>query len=252
MNKRIEFFDHAIVFNIIPKGDRDLIVRFLTPTHGIVTAFAFGARNSKRRFSGCFEELSHVIYKVSSPRHGSYLYLDEGILVNRFTNIHISSQRYGIAKNCQKFLDAIIIGPKEAKKIYDLFLGLLRLLDRIESYPKNLPIFFRARITKEIGYMPEFKSCNRCGRLLMDESYIYFLPEKGKIFCKDCVSSTTSFILLEKRTFNYLLKIFTENTDKWDFLFSANLDENNLAKCLGRFVEATLKVKWYKGRFVVI
>lgn len=252
MNRRREFFDHAIVFNVLPRGDRDLIVKFLTPSQGMVTSFAFGARKSKRRFSGCFEELSHVIYKVSSPRRGNYLYLEEGILIERFTNINISTEKYGIAKNCQKFLEAILIEQKEAKRIYDIFLGLLKLLDGWDTYPKNLPIFFRARIAKEIGYMPDLKSCNRCRRLLMNESQVFFFPEKGEILCRHCVISTNGYVILKKNTFSHLIYLLSQDTQKWDFLYNLSCEENHLAKCLGRFIEANLKIKWDKGKFIVI
>lgn len=116
-----EFFEHVIVLRVRPYRDNDLIVKFLTPSYGVVSSFAFGGLKSRRRFSGCFEELSHVVFKWKSPRHGNYFYLEEGILIDRFPRIHRDKIRYGIAVNCQKFLEAVILGNSFSKMVYETF-----------------------------------------------------------------------------------------------------------------------------------
>jgi DNA repair protein RecO (recombination protein O) len=247
-----EFFEHAIVFQAKTIREYDLIVKFLTPSQGMVESFAFGGRKSKRRFSGCFEELSYVIFKVRSPRCGNYFYLEEGILLDRFSNIHKNKTHFGIAINCKKFLDAVLIGYGEAKGIFELFLNLLKGLDN-NSFKStgNIPLFFRARVAGEMGYMPRIQSCNRCGRLLSNEPEIFFSPEKGNLFCIRCVRHRNGFILYPKEAFDLFCRVFLGSPDEW-FNEKEVPYENIVARGIKIFVETHLRVKWHKGRFITI
>ncbi|MCA1743041.1 MAG: recombination protein O N-terminal domain-containing protein, partial [Desulfovibrionales bacterium] len=51
----------------------DLWVRFLSPSMGIMTGFAFGGCKSRRRFSGCLDTLNLVLFKASTGSRGQYL-----------------------------------------------------------------------------------------------------------------------------------------------------------------------------------
>lgn len=52
--------DEAFVLRTQPLGDADLIVSFLARTHGCVRGVARSARNSRKRFGGLLEPMTHV------------------------------------------------------------------------------------------------------------------------------------------------------------------------------------------------
>jgi len=247
-----EFFEHAIVLKCKIYRDNDLIVKFLTPSSGVITAFAFGGLISKRRFSGCFEELSHVVFKWKSPLHANYFYLEEGILIDRFPDIHKDKIRYGIAVNCQKFIEAVVIGNSYTEGIYKFFLELLKILNKRNSiFSRNLPIFFRAKIASELGYKPQLKSCNRCGRLLSSEQQIFFSPNKGQCLCSKCLDDKDGYLPLDKRAYLFLKEVFSSRPiDLINEKITTN--ENIVVLGIQKFVEAHLNITWQKGKFVHI
>src|SRR6187549_941492 len=50
----------AIVLHTVPSRERDKLVVFLTPEHGKVKGFAYGARGIKSRFGAALEPLAKV------------------------------------------------------------------------------------------------------------------------------------------------------------------------------------------------
>ncbi|WP_461833027.1 DNA repair protein RecO [Desulfothermus sp.] len=246
-----EFFEHAIVLKVKTYRDNDFIVKFLTPSYGVVTAFAFGGRKSRRRFSGCFEELSHVVFKWKSPLRRGYFYLEEGILIDRFPNIHKDKIPYGIAVNCQKFIEAVVIGNSYSKGIYKIFLELLKELDKGNLiFSRNIPIFFRAQIASELGYKPQLESCNRCGRLLRSEQQIFFSPIKGQSFCVKCTEKKNGYLALNKRAYLFLKEVFYSGPRDLMNKESLTTNENIVVLGIQKFVETHLNIIWQKGKFV--
>lgn len=252
MSKK-EFFEHAIVLKCKIYRDNDLIVKFLTPSYGVITAFAFGGLISRRRFSGCFEELSHVVFKWRSPLHSDYFYLEEGILIDRFSDIHKDKVRYGIAINCQKFIEAVVIGNSYTEGVYKIFLELLKTLNKGNFiFSKNIPIFFRAKIASELGYRPQLESCNRCRRLLNSEQKIFFSSIKGQCLCNKCIDRKNGYLALNNRAYQFLKEAFSSGSI--DLINKKNMTRNENIVVLGiqKFVETHLNIIWQKGKFVHI
>jgi len=86
----MEFSEKVLVLRVGTFREADCWVRFFSPTHGLLTAFAFGGRRSRKRFCGCLDQLSLVHFRVSQGRQ-EYLCLQEGTLINGFELIEGSS-----------------------------------------------------------------------------------------------------------------------------------------------------------------
>ncbi len=238
------------MLNVKNFRDNDVIVKFISSSYGILSCFAFGGRKSRRRFPGCLEELNHVIFKVKSPRMGNYLFLEEGILLDRFSNLHLSPNTLGIAKNCQKFLESLIEDHSQ-KEIFNVFLQLLKTLDRDNKISSPfLPIFFRARVAREMGWFPEIESCNGCGRLLKAEAYVRFHPMRGHIYCKDC--GRKNAILFSHYIHRRMRNIFFSEPSTWNQPKLSSKEEGKLARALDIFIKWNVRVIWDRGRFIHI
>ena len=245
-----EFSDRAIVLRVRGFKDTDVVVKFISSNHGILTCFAFGGKKSRRRFPGCLEELNYVIFNVRSPRMGNYLFLEEGILLDRFPNLQLSPSILGMAKNCQKFLESL--GEHQPHPgIFDVFLQLLRTLNQkkinLSSY---FPIFFRARIAREMGWFPEIDSCNGCGRLLKAEAYVRFHPIRGQIYCRECENKGA--ILFSHKIHKRMKNIFFSGPCRWSEPRLTSEEEGTLTRALDLFIKWNVRVIWDRGRFVHI
>ncbi len=246
-----EFSDQGIVLAVREFRHSDAIVTFLSPRYGIKRCFAFGGKKSRRRFPGCLEELNHVIFKVASPRSRNYLYLQEGILLDRFANIHLLPSVLGMARNCQKFIESVLF-HQSSPGAFEIFLNLLKVLNSYSpTNSPHLPLFFRARIAREMGWFPEIDSCNGCGRLLKAEAYVRFYPTSGHLYCGRC-GEKGEVTLLSPRVYHALCEIFTAFPERWLGWGISPEEENLLAGALDIFIKTCLKVIWDRGRFVHI
>src|SRR5262249_60950580 len=78
--------DEALVLGTLDYGDADRMVTLLTRSRGKLTAFAAGARKSRRRFAGALEP-GTVLKARLVERHGSTVRLDAGEGLNAFPRI---------------------------------------------------------------------------------------------------------------------------------------------------------------------
>src|SRR5271170_88315 len=60
----------ALILRRIDTGETDRVVWLLTPDRGRLSAFAAGARASKRRFAGALEPFTHLSVELTPPRQG--------------------------------------------------------------------------------------------------------------------------------------------------------------------------------------
>ena len=169
--------------------EADCWVRVLTPTRGIFNGFAFGGSRSRRRFVGCLDPLSHVLFTIGTNKTGAYTVLEEGTLLNNFSAIRKDPARTGLAVNCVKFVEAVEIDPSDAKPVYELLLETLNMLDEGGGSSEFTPWLFRAKLAFEMGYKPDFLACGSCGKTVSGGTGYRFGVEKGQVACRTCLSS---------------------------------------------------------------
>ena len=180
--------EKALVLKVGRFREADVWVRLLTPSRGIFNAFAFGGSRSRRRFVGCLDPLSHVLFSIGSNKTGTYTVLDEGSLLHNFPTIRNDSVKTGIAVNCVKFIEAVEIEPSDGGPAYDLLLETLFMLEKGGGSLDFVPWLFRAKLAFEMGYDPDFMVCGSCGRSVGTEPGYLFGIEKGQVACPTCLS----------------------------------------------------------------
>ncbi|TVM35082.1 DNA repair protein RecO [Oceanidesulfovibrio marinus] len=187
----MEFTEKALVLKVGAFREADLWVRFLSPSRGMLTAFAFGGSKSKRRFCGCLDALCEVHFRVRSTGRGEYLCLEEGSLLNAPRRLRSDWQRLGLAMRCIKFLEAVCPGSQGAPEAYALACDLLRALEE-EPEPDTLfAHLFRARASREQGFGADFERCAACGAPLVQDmdqggTTHFLFVEEGRVLCRAC------------------------------------------------------------------
>ena len=180
--------EKALVLKVGRFREADVWVRLLTPARGVFNAFAFGGSRSRRRFVGCLDPLSHVLFTIGSSRQGDYTVLEEGSLLNNFPAVRAESSLTGVAVNCIKFVEALEVGTNDAQPVYDLLLETLETLEEGPAQSEFFPWLFRARLAFDIGFRPDFTTCGLCGRKVDGVEGHRFLVEKGLVGCPTCLS----------------------------------------------------------------
>ncbi|MDD3313089.1 DNA repair protein RecO [Pseudodesulfovibrio sp.] len=180
--------EKALVLKVGCFREADCWVRLLTPSRGIFNGFAFGGTRSRRRFVGCLDPLSHVLFSIGSGKRGDYIILEEGSLLSNFPGVRTDPGRTGMAVNCVKFVEAVGVDPGDAKPVYELLLETLSMLESGGGSPDFAPWLFRAKLAFELGFEPDFLACGRCGEPVGTGDGYRFAVERGQVVCPTCLS----------------------------------------------------------------
>ena len=116
----MEWTDTALVLRVGRFRETDLWLRLLSCHRGVFSAFAFGGSRSRRRFCGCLDLLNTVSCRVKSTRNGSYLALQEGVLIRGPRRLRSDWRRLGIAMNCARFLETLGVTREGASAAFAL------------------------------------------------------------------------------------------------------------------------------------
>ena len=182
----MNFSEKMLVIRTGRFKEYDLWVRFLSPSNGILTGFAFGGCRSRKRFSGCLDALNLVLFKISSGKRNNYLVLEEGSLINGYPELKKDSSRLGMALNSLRFVQQICPEGDDSSGIYSLMLDYLETMESNPGIPSFFPLLFRARASFNHGYQPSLDFCCRCGLELNKIAQPVFLYSEGKVACAKC------------------------------------------------------------------
>ena len=181
--------EKALVLKVGRFREADCWVKLLTSARGMFTAFAFGGTRSRRRFVGCLDPLSHVLFTIGTNRSGTYTVLEEGSLLHNFPVVRKDPSRIGLAVNCVKFVEAVEIDPADAAPVYKLLLETLHMLEKGGGSSDFTPWLFRAKLAFEMGFKPDFLACGSCGQSVKAQPGYLFGVEKGQVACRTCLST---------------------------------------------------------------
>jgi DNA repair protein RecO (recombination protein O) len=207
----MEFSEQVLIVRTGRFREADLWVRFLSPTRGLLTAFAFGGCRSRKRFCGCLDLFNRALLRVKSTRGGQYLSIQEGTLLRGPDRLRRDWPRFGAAVNCLKFLEALGCGPEGAAATHQLVEDVLDLLEGGGPVPDMLPVLFRLRLAAEQGYAPRMESCATCGADLTHAPGAAFLVQEGAAQCDACAPLPGPRVRVEREALD-VLRFVQENS----------------------------------------
>lgn len=207
----MEFSEQVLIVHTGRFREADLWVRFLSPTRGLLTAFAFGGCRSRKRFCGCLDLFNRALLRVKSTRGGQYLSIQEGTLLRGPDRLRRDWPRFGAAVNCLKFLEALGCGPEGAAATHQLVEDVLELLEGDGPVPDMLPVLFRLRLAAEQGYAPRIDACATCGADLTHVSGAAFLVQEGAAQCDACAPLPGPRVRVEREALD-VLRFVQENS----------------------------------------
>lgn len=184
MERRI---DEAIVLGAVDYGEADKLVTLFTRGRGRVTAFAAGARKSKRRFQGALEPGTHLVAKLVE-RRGDTQRLDGADIRSSFFHLREQLPTIARALYCLELCRELVRDHEPHEALFQALLGYLGLLDQGKAGPTSL-IQFELDALAEAGFQPRFDSCVLCGGPTGERPR--FDPSHGGVVCEKCVLRAT-------------------------------------------------------------
>ncbi|RYZ35685.1 MAG: DNA repair protein RecO [Myxococcaceae bacterium] len=155
------YADDAFVLSTVDYGESDRMVTLLTREHGKLTAFAAGARKSKRRFAGALEPFMRLRVQLVETR-GSTVRLDSADIVSGFYAAREDLSLIARALYAVELCRELTRDHEPQPELFLLMEAYLHRLDAKEAGPTSLLAFELAALA-HAGLMPRFDSCALCG-----------------------------------------------------------------------------------------
>lgn len=151
--------DDALILGLVPYGESDLVVRLFGRERGRVSAFARGARSSKRRFSGGLSPLSFGRALLRPRRGAELLSLEAFEPDGRFFGLSEEPGRYGRAAYLAEVTERLVPEEEPVPALFDL---LLTALARLSSGAADARLLrgYELKLLEETGYLPDLSSAS--------------------------------------------------------------------------------------------
>lgn len=176
----------AVVLSARSMDEFDRLLVLLTEDHGLMTAYAKGARRQKGTMASATEQLSYSAFQLFSSRERTYV--DRAEAETIFFGIRQDVGRLALACYfCQLCRELIPEGDTQPGYLH-LMMNALTLLDRGKLPLGQLKAVFELRLLTMSGYMPDLVACAVCGELRGEG--IFFSPTAGVVYCGDCLPKT--------------------------------------------------------------
>ncbi len=176
------FEDEALVLSTLDYGDADRLVTLFTERHGKLTAFAGGARKSKRRFAGALEPFTLIRARLVE-RRGETLRLDGAEIQRGFYTARGELPLISRALYCLELCRELVRDREPHPALFALLLAYLGSLDSRAAGPSSL-LAFELDALAQAGLMPRFDPCALCAGPTGEAPR--FDPEHGGAICAHC------------------------------------------------------------------
>jgi DNA repair protein RecO (recombination protein O) len=178
------FVEPALVLSTVDYGDADRLVTLLTQSRGKLTAFAAGARKSKRRFAGALEPFTLVRARLVE-RRGDTFRLDEAEIDRCFLAVRSDLPLIARAMYSVELCRELTRDREPHPELFALLLAYLESLEKGAADEVSL-LGFELSALAHAGLAPRFSPCSICGKAAHDPPD--FDPEHGGVLCASCRS----------------------------------------------------------------
>lgn len=172
----------GIVLRVQPSGDNDRLCTILTDTHGVISAYARGAKNMKNKNSTATAQFVYGNFELY--RRKEYYIIDESQYEELYTGLRDDIIRLSVAQYLCQLAMEIIPDEQPAREYLTLMRAALYYLSENTRPPLLVKAASEMRMMSMAGYMPDLVMCPQCGAYESD--MMYFIPRTGQIKCGKC------------------------------------------------------------------
>ncbi len=172
----------GIVLKVSQSGDSDRFCTILTDTHGVISAFAKGAKSMKNKNSTATAQFVYGSYELFRRR--DHYFIDESQYEELYTGLRQDLFRLSVAQYLCQLTMELVPGEQPAGEYLPLMRAALWYLSENSRPPMLVKAAAEMRMLSMAGYMPDLVMCRECGTYERD--LMYFIPATGQISCRDC------------------------------------------------------------------
>jgi DNA repair protein RecO (recombination protein O) len=201
----------AIVLRTYRLGEADKIASLFTRQLGRLRAVARGALRPKSRYGGTLEPLSYVRLWIFERENRDLLRLNSVEILESFFDMQRDYRVQLAAQYLAEVGERLLPEREMNERVFRLLLAVLRALKHSNEVNRTL-LYFDYWMVRLGGFLPDFDTCARCGRLLGEDGSYYAGGSEG-IFCRDCKPSGATKIAAA--TLSMVQAACRQSLDKW-------------------------------------
>lgn len=182
----MKFNEDGIVIRVQNTGEANRIVTVLTREHGILRAFAMGARSTKSRLQSGTALFAYCNFLFDEKR--DVYTIREAEIKNVFFELRSSIENLSLAQYFCEAASKTVPADGTGVEFLRLLLNSLHFLCDGSRPALLVKAVFELRLACVSGYMPNLIACDICGEY--ETEPMYFDLAEGKLFCCECGGQT--------------------------------------------------------------
>jgi DNA repair protein RecO (recombination protein O) len=176
----------AVVLRSVDYGERDRVVTLFSRERGKLSAFARGARSSRRRFGGVLEPFT-LLAAEFTERGGDLWGLEDAGVERGFGDLRGDLARIACASYAVELTRELVRDAEPHEDLFDALVAYLVALDEAPARPWDLRRF-ELDALRAAGLQPSLADCARCG-IPSGDGPARFDPLQGGVLCAACAST---------------------------------------------------------------
>ncbi|MFZ5469264.1 MAG: DNA repair protein RecO [Myxococcota bacterium] len=197
------FEEQAVVLSTLDYGEADRVVTLFTRGRGKLSAFAAGARKSRRRFAGALEPFTLLRARLVE-RRGDTHRLDAVDIEKSFHPVRSELSLIARAMYAVELCRELVRDREPHPQLFCLLVEYLELLEEKRAGPTSL-LAFELDALAHAGLMPRFAPCAICGGATGARPR--FDPEHGGVLCSGCFSRAPFAVAVHPQVVEALVEL---------------------------------------------
>jgi DNA repair protein RecO (recombination protein O) len=176
----------ATVLQAFPYSETSKILRIFTPTHGVQSVLARGARRARSRYGGVLEPFTDGRASFHFRETRDLHNLNEFELVRPRQGLGRDLVRFGAAS----LVAEITLRTATGEPAPGLFRQVARALDTLEQAPptqvESVALAQVLGLITALGFAPSLDRCVGCDQDVPDAALLFLDYAAGGVFCERC------------------------------------------------------------------
>jgi DNA repair protein RecO len=190
--------DLAIVLRSVPFEERHRIVTALTENHGLVSALARNAVQS-RRFGGTLEPFAASEWYFVQKPNTELVRLEKAQIRRGFEGLRVDFERLALASLLNEIVLRVTPNIENSGDLFRVHSNALAWLEETKSGEKDLALLngYVSKVLQWSGNQPQFTSCLGCQRSigsLPENMLILGVVADAGWICSDCRAQGTRHV----------------------------------------------------------
>ena len=225
------FTTEGLVIKQVNVGENDKLVTLFTKEHGIIKAFASGAKQTKSKKGAATSMLTYGSFAIKSKNGSLRIY--EATPITMFFGASSDIDVLTISQYFCELADCFAVNGNNNSEFFRLILNSLHFLTVKKRFPPRIKAITELRAAAISGYAPNLIACDGCGKF--EDDIMYFNAQEGIITCSDC-ERTQGCFAADKTMLSAMRHIVYADFEK---LYSFEIPDDR-AEMLSRITSAYL------------